>query len=95
MDIKVSTPAISGGAQAFSSVANELLDQVSRVGREIESLRGEWTGPAALQFDSLMAQWNHDAQDITHVLNEVVQRLNQAHAGYEDVETSIQRSFGQ
>ncbi len=95
MDIKVSTPAISGGAQAFSAVANELLDQIGRVGREIESLRGEWSGPAALQFDSLMGEWNRDAQDITNVLNQVVDRLNKAHAGYEEVESSIRNSFGQ
>ena len=50
------------------------LNQISIVGREIEGLRGEWKGPAALQFDGLMGQWNHDAQNITQVLDQVVQK---------------------
>ncbi len=94
MDLQVSTPAISGGAQRFRTVADELLNQINVVGREIESLRGEWKGPAALQFDGLMGQWNSDAQNITQVLNEVVQRLNQANTSYEEVEGSIAKSFG-
>ena len=93
MDFSVSTPAISGGAQRFRTVADELLNQISIVGREIEGLRGEWKGPAALQFDGLMGQWNHDAQNITQVLDQVVQRLNQASTSYEEVESSISKSF--
>ena len=93
MDIRVETPAISGGAQAFTTVANELLDQLTRVGNEINNLSGAWSGPAASQFEALMGEWTRDAHSITHVLNEVVQRLNQAHTGYEEVENSIQKSF--
>ena len=95
MDFSVSTPAISGGAQRFRTVADEFLNQINVVSREIEGLRGEWKGPAALQFDGLMAQWSQDAQNMTQVLDQVVQRLNQANASYEEVEGSIAKSFGQ
>ena len=93
MDLRVSTPAVSAGAQRFTTVADELLNQITIVGREISSLRGEWSGPAAVQFDSLMAQWNNDANNMTHVLNEIVMRLNTAAHSYEDVENAIKNSF--
>ena len=78
----------------LDTVADELLNQISVVGREIEGLRGEWTGMAASQFDGLMGQWNSDAQNITQLLEEVVQRLNQASTSYEEVESSITKTFG-
>ena len=93
MQFSVNTPAISGGAQRFRTVADELLNQISVVGREIEGLRGEWRGQAALQFDGLMAHWTSDAQNITQLLDEVVQRLNQANTSYEEVEAAVAKSF--
>ncbi len=80
-------------ASSLDSKAQELLQMLSAIKSQIDSLSPMWQGQAASSFNALMAQWSTDVQGIENVLSTVSSNLQKAAQSYEDLDMSISRGF--
>lgn len=80
-------------ASSLDSQAQELVQMLSKIKSQIDSLSPMWQGQAATNFNALMAQWSNDVQNIETVLSTVSNNLQKAAQSYEDIDMSISRGF--
>lgn len=92
--IRVTPAQLESLAADVGGRSAEIEDTLSRLRARIEPLiDGEWAGQAAGEFQSLWAQWQRAAADLTTALHGIGQLLRRAGDAYAQAEASIAASF--
>ncbi|MFC8191284.1 WXG100 family type VII secretion target [Cellulomonas sp. NPDC057328] len=70
-NISAEEGALARGAQAVADARQGIDNRVAQVRREIETVGGMWTGPAASRFTQLMAEWDTKTKKLNSVLDQL------------------------
>jgi WXG100 family type VII secretion target len=70
-NISAEEGALARGAQAVVDARQGIDQRVAQVRREIETVGGMWTGPAATRFTQLMAEWDTKTKKLNGVLEQL------------------------
>src|SRR2546429_5903176 len=73
----------SQNTKTTSSAMNQELDQLKR---DLGQLKSIWEGEAAGDYKALQAKWDAAAADLTMILADISNTLDQAHQLYTDIE---------
>ena len=87
--------ALKDGHAAVQSTKEEIDGHLNRLKGELEAVRGSWQGAAATQFESLMAQWNENAEKVNRALQDLADNLNATNSSFGDNEAETENSFSQ
>jgi WXG100 family type VII secretion target len=74
-NISAEEGALHRGAQAVAEAKAGIDRQIARVRSEIEQVGGMWTGSAAVQYTSMMTEWDAKTKKLNAVLDTLEESL--------------------
>jgi WXG100 family type VII secretion target len=91
--LRADTEHMSGSAQKVAAAVERVRAEVRSLRVDLESLTGSWQGQAASNFQAVVAQWGGTHTQVETALDAIGLALQQASAGYQEIETSNARLF--
>ena len=80
-------------SQKVYNVNQQVQSRLSQLRSQLEPLAGVWKGQAFGSFQSLMARWDQDAQQLNQALRAIGDGLRGNQQRYQQSEESNQSSF--
>jgi WXG100 family type VII secretion target len=80
-------------SQKVYNVNQQVQSRLSQLRSQIEPLSGVWKGQAFSSFQSLMARWDQDAQQLNQALRAIGDGLKGNQQRYQQSEETNQSSF--
>jgi WXG100 family type VII secretion target len=80
-------------SQKVYNVNQQVQSRLSQLRSQLEPLSGVWKGQAYSSFQSLMARWDQDAQQLNQALRAIGDGLKGNQGRYQQSEESNQSSF--
>lgn len=80
-------------SQKVYNVNQQVQSRLSQLRSQLEPLSGVWKGQAYSSFQSLMARWDQDAQQLNQALRAIGDGLKGNQQRYQQSEESNQSSF--
>ena len=94
-DQRLADKALIEGHAAVESTKRDIDGHLKRLEGDLSTVRGSWQGAAATQFESLMAQWNENAEKVNRALQDLADNLNATNSSFGDNEAETENSFYQ
>jgi early secretory antigenic target protein ESAT-6 len=91
--ITIDSEAVSSAATSVTANISRLQAEVAQLHSQLTTLHGSWQGPAALAFQSVVAQWHSTQQQVERDLTAITHALGQAARHYADIESATLRMF--
>ena len=89
---------VKDAANHVLQVRDEVISDINRLHREVETLSGAWKGAAAGAFGNLMAQWATDETKLRNAMTAIAELLDKTSVQYstteQDQHDAIQRVMG-
>jgi WXG100 family type VII secretion target len=95
VDQRLADKALIEGHAAVESTKRDIDGHLKRLEGDLSTVRGSWQGAAATQFESLMAQWNENAEKVNRALQDLADNLNATNSSFGDNEAETENSFSQ
>lgn len=67
--------ALRAGYQAVEEAHNNISQQVTNLGRTLDSIRGVWSGDAHVAYDQLTNAWNEQCSKMLQALDRLKDNL--------------------
>ena len=80
-------------SQKVFNVNQQVQSRLSQLRSQLEPLSGVWKGQAYSSFQSLMARWDQDAQQLNQALHAIGDGLKGNQQRYQQSEETNQSSF--
>jgi WXG100 family type VII secretion target len=80
-------------SQKVFNVNQQVQSRLSQLRSQLEPLSGVWKGQAYSSFQSLMARWDQDAQQLNQALHGIGEGLKGNQQRYQQSEETNQSSF--
>lgn len=90
----VDPAALDSASIHISSTIDRLTSDIATMGGQLRELDGSWSGPAAVAFADLLAEWTVASARVTESLNSIGTALRQIHAHYLETEAANVRLLG-
>lgn len=90
---QVDSDAVMTTTGAARASIGRIQSEVSGLGGQLTGLQSTWNGPAAIAFQSAVADWRSTQQRVEEVLTALAHALAQAGQTYADIEAANTRLF--
>lgn len=90
----VDSIALDGATVHITATIDRITSDVSTMTSHLRGLEGSWTGPAALAFGNLLAEWSVASGRVTESLTAIGTALRQIHSHYVETEAANVRILG-
>lgn len=84
----VDAAALDSATIHINSTIDRLTSDIATLGGQLRSLDGSWSGPAALAFSELIAEWTTASGRVTESLNSIGVALRQIQTHYLETEAT-------
>ena len=93
MSIKVNSGSLKIKAKEFNGKSEELSRMASKITQYVTSLRGDWDGEAAAEFEHLLNKFLAEFKKASGTLSDIGERLNKLAEAYEELEAKGKKAF--
>ena len=90
---EVDSAQVASASAAVQGSAQQLGGEVDRMMRHLLELQASWKGPAAAQFQTVVADWRGTQERVRLALEDIQRALAAAGQQYADVEAANARMF--
>lgn len=90
----VDTTALDSASVHIGATIERLHTEVTTLSAQLRGLEGSWSGPAAIAFADVIAEWAAASVRLTEALNGIGSALRQIHAHYVDTEMANAAMLG-
>jgi early secretory antigenic target protein ESAT-6 len=91
---RVDTVALESASVHIGATIDRLHTEVTTLSAQLRGLDGSWSGPAAVAFADVIAEWAATSARLTDALNGIGNALRQIHAHYVDTELANTAMLG-
>jgi WXG100 family type VII secretion target len=85
---------MDAAAQKVRAVNQDIQGKLKTLKGQVQQTRGEWKGPAAVKFESMMEAWDRDAQQLNQALEGIAVKMGTNRKLYADAETAVGGALG-
>ncbi len=93
MSFTVDTERIQSASSDMSAIAGEIESSVGAMHARLSALQGAWTGSAAAEFQSVIAEWNALQQRVRGDLAHIAALTARAGGTYQSTENDVRGLF--
>jgi WXG100 family type VII secretion target len=93
INYKATPSDLAAGATATTNTANSVQGEIGAIRAYVNALE-DYTGPAKLQFESLMIQYDADAKNLIDALDSIAAGLQYTYRVYTDTEQQNVTNIG-
>jgi len=90
----VDTAALESASIHIGATIERLHTDVTTLSAQLRVLDGSWSGPAAIAFSEVVAEWASTSTRLTEALNGIGSTLRQIHTHYADTELANTAMLG-
>lgn len=94
-DQRAAEGALKQGFAAVESTKKDIDGHLARLRGDLSTVRDSWQGAAAMQFQSLMDQWDENAAKVNQALQDLADNLRATDSSMEHNEAETENSFSQ